>query len=174
MGNSVGNRVSNTEGSMSDNGVGNTEGSVSNKGSMGNMDRGMGNRVGNGLRVRRSSLIGDLSDESGLVGSSVGGGLDSAVRESNSEGSSNVSVFVLVLVLLEVGVGIVVSYSILVGKGFRGLIISLSIIGSRGSREGSSSGYKSRGKDKLKIRIYQYRSLRKQNYFHIVKGSLRI
>ena len=49
------------------------------------------------------ALVGHLSDESILVISSVGGGLDSAVRESNGERSSNVAVGILSFSLLEVG-----------------------------------------------------------------------
>merc|ERR1711962_1979223 len=66
--------------------------------SMGNrsMD-GMGNRGVDSMsfRVAGSSLIGDLSNESKVVVSMVGGGLDSALRESNGVGSSNVSIVIL-------------------------------------------------------------------------------
>ena len=48
------------------------------------------------------TFIGNLSDESVLVISSVSGGLDSAIGKSNGERSSYVSVSVLGLSLLEV------------------------------------------------------------------------
>ena len=49
-----------------------------------------------GLRgVDGGSLVGDISDESVLVISSVGGGLDSAVRKSNHEAASDDSIAIL-------------------------------------------------------------------------------
>merc|ERR1711973_616810 len=127
--------------------MGNNRGmnSVSNDGSVGNHSRGMGNnRVGtdkgssvsnNGsmgtdnrsLRGDRGSLIGDIGNKSKLVISMVGGGLDSAVRKVDGEGSSNVATSILGLSLSEVGSAVVITHSVLVGKGLRGLII-----GSRG------------------------------------------
>merc|ERR1712121_395227 len=117
---------------------------------------GSGDSVGNGsvvdLRVGRGSLIGGLSNESKIVVGMVGGGLDSAVRESNGVGSSNVSVVILGFSLSEVSSAVVISYSILVGKGLRGLIVRLG--GKRGGGEGGSSGHKSRGKDNLKHDVF--------------------
>merc|ERR1711962_1702407 len=99
------------------------------------------------FRIAGSSLIGDLSNKSEVVVSMVGGGLDSAIRESNGVGSSNVSGSILALSLLEVGSTVIISYSILVGEGLRGLLVGLGGVG--GGREGSSSSHKSRGKDDL-------------------------
>merc|ERR1719312_1952051 len=102
-------------------GVGNN-GSVSN--SMGN--RSMSNRVGG------SSFIGDLSNESKVIVSMVGGGLDSAIRKSNAVGSSNISISILGLSLLEVSSTVVIIHSILISKGLRGFIIgSRGILGGR-------------------------------------------
>merc|ERR1711962_1557323 len=98
-------------------------------------------------RVAGSSLIGDLSNESKVAVSMVGGGLDSAIRESNGVGSSNVSIVILGFSLYEVGSTVVISYSILVGEWLRGFIIGLRSVG--GGREGSGSSHKSRGKDNL-------------------------
>merc|ERR1711962_814673 len=117
---------------------------------------GMGNNGsvsnnGLGFGVDRGSLIGDLSNKSKVVVSMVGGGLDSAIRESNGVGSSNVSIVILGFSLSEVGSTVVISYSILVGEGLRGFIIGLRSVG--GGREGSGSSHKSRGKDDL-IHVY--------------------
>merc|ERR1711962_1483551 len=119
--------------------------------SMGNnrsMD-GMGYRGMDSMscRIAGSSLIGDLSNESKVVVSMVGGGLNSAIRKSNGVGSSNVSIVILGFSLSEVGSTVVIRYSILVGKGLRGFIIGLRSVG--GGREGSGSSHKSRGKDNL-------------------------
>merc|ERR1711962_911497 len=149
------NRGVDSMGNRSVDGVGNNRGmdSGGNRGmdSMGNnrsMDS-VGNRGMDSMsfRVAGSSLIGDLSNESKVVVSMVGGGLDSAIRESNGVGSSNVSIVILGFSLSEVGSTVVISYSILVGEGLRGFIIGLRSVG--GGREGSSSSHKSRGKDNL-------------------------
>merc|ERR1712180_525318 len=161
------NRGVDSMGNRSVDGVGNNRGmdSVGNRGmdsmdnrgmdSMGNnrsMDS-MGNRGMDSMsfRVAGSSLIGDLSNESKVVVSMVGGGLDSAIRESNGVGSSNVSIVILGFSLSEVGSTVVISYSILVGEWLRGFIIGLRSVG--GGREGSGSSHKSRGKDNL-IHVY--------------------
>jgi len=129
-------------------GVGNNRG-MDSMGNNRSMD-GMGNRGMDSMscRIAGSSLIGDLSNESKVVVSMVGGGLNSAIRKSNGVGSSNVSIVILGFSLSEVGSTVVISYSILVGEGLRGLLVGLGGVG--GGREGSSSSHKSRGKDDLK------------------------
>ena len=64
--------------------------------------------------IDSSTRVGNLSHKSIGVISSVGGGLESAVRESDGEGSSNVSTSILGLSLLEVSLRVVISYSILI------------------------------------------------------------
>merc|ERR1719483_1103117 len=64
--------------------------------------------------IHSSSGVGNLSNKSSLMSSCVGCGLDSAVRESDGEGSGNVSVGILGLSLLEVSLRVVISYSILI------------------------------------------------------------
>merc|ERR1711962_55883 len=115
------NRGVDSMGNRSVDGVGNNRGMDSvgnNRGmdSMGNnrsMDS-VGNRGMDSMsfRVAGSSLIGDLSNESKVVVSMVGGGLDSAIRESNGVGSSNASIVILGFSLSEVGSTVVISYSI--------------------------------------------------------------
>ena len=89
-----------------------------------------------GLRgVDGGSLVGDISDESVLVISSVGGGLDSAVRKSNHEATGNDTVGILCFCLLEVGLAVVISDSVLVGVGLRGellLLVGGGLVVSRG------------------------------------------
>merc|ERR1711892_1551647 len=72
--------------------------------------------------VDRGTFIGNFSNISIDRVSSVGGGLDTAIRKSNCERSSNISGSILSFFLLEVGVGVVITYSILVSLGLgRGL-----------------------------------------------------
>ena len=79
-----------------------------------------------GLRgVDGGSLVGDISDESVLVISSVGGGLDSAVRKSNHEATGDNTSGVLGLGLLEVGLAVVISHSVLVGERLGGELLLL-------------------------------------------------
>ena len=81
-----------------------------------------------GLRgVDRCALIGDLSNKSIVVVSSVGGGLDTAIREGDGEGASNLSLSILSLSLLEVSLRVVISHSILIGIGLRGQLLYRSI-----------------------------------------------
>merc|ERR1711962_410682 len=145
------NRGMDSMGNRGMDGVGNNRGmdSMGNNRSMDSMgNRGMDSMS---FRVAGSSLIGDLSNESKVVVSMGGGGLNSAIRESNGVGSSNVSIVILGFSLSEVGSTVVISYSILVGEGLRGFIIGLRSVG--GGREGSGSSHKSRGKDDL-IHVY--------------------
>merc|ERR1712080_208661 len=84
--------------------------------------------IGSGVSVSTLGLwgvlslsgVGDLGHEAVVVISGVGGGLDTAVGESDGEGSGNVSFGVLALSLLEVGLGVIVGYSVLVGERLRG------------------------------------------------------
>ena len=83
-----------------------------------------------GLRgVDGSSLVGDISNESVVVVSGVGGGLDSAVGKSNNEATSDNTIAILALGLLEVGLAVVISNSILIGERLRGKLLLL--VGSR-------------------------------------------
>ena len=83
-----------------------------------------------GLRgVDGSSLVCDISNESVVVVSSVGGGLDSAVGKSNNEATSDNTIAILALGLLEVGLAVVISNSILIGERLRGKLLLL--VGSR-------------------------------------------
>ena len=83
-----------------------------------------------GLRgVDGGSLVGDISDESVVVVSGVGGGLDSAVGKSNCEASTDNAVAILALSLLEVGLAVVISDSVLIGERLRGELLLL--VGSR-------------------------------------------
>merc|ERR1719347_2459064 len=90
-------------------------------------------------RIDRGALIGHLSNKAVVVVSSVGGGLDTAIRESNGEGASNLSLSILSLSLLEVSLGVVISHSIFIGIRLRGQLLYRSIgnrcrgIGWRGS-----------------------------------------
>merc|ERR1711962_953502 len=97
---SVGNRGMDSVGNRGMDGVGNNWSMDSNR----SMDD-MGNRGMDSMscRIAGSSLIGDLSNESKVVVSMVGGGLNSAIRESNGVGSSNVSIVILGFSLSEVG-----------------------------------------------------------------------
>ena len=92
------------------------------------------------LRLRwvdRGSLIGNLSNKPIVVVSSVGGGLDSSVRESNGERSGNFALSILSLSLLEVVLRVVISYSIFIGKWLRGELLLLVdrcwVVGGRGA-----------------------------------------
>ena len=91
------------------------------------------------LRLRwidRGALIGDLSNKSIVVISSVGGGLDSSIRKSNGERSSNLALSILSLSLPEVVLRVVISYSIFIGKWLRGELLLLvgrgRVVGGRG------------------------------------------
>jgi hypothetical protein len=54
--------------------------------------RGIGSRgIGLLSRVDRGALKGHISNKAGLIGGSVSGGLDTAIRESNGVGPSNVA-----------------------------------------------------------------------------------
>ena len=82
------------------------------------------------LWVDRGTLIGHLSNKSIVVVSSVGGGLDSAIRKSNGVRSRNFALSILSLRLLKVVLRVVINYSILIGKWLRGKLLLL--VRSRG------------------------------------------
>ena len=84
------------------------------------------------------SLVCDISDESVDVVSGVGGGLDSAVRKSNHEATSNNTVGILCLCLLEVGLAVVISDSVLISVWLRGELL-LNIWGGGAIGGGASS-----------------------------------
>ena len=99
-----------------------------------------------GLRgVDGGALVGDIGDESVDVVSSVLGGLDPAVGESDHEASGNNTVGVLGLGLLEVGLAVVVSHAVLVGERLRGELLGdigggLVVGGGGGVGRGAVSG----------------------------------
>merc|ERR1719293_242230 len=107
--------------------------------------------------VDRGSFMGNLSNKSVVVVSSVGGGLDSTVRKSNLERSSNFALGILGLSLLEVVLRVVINYSIFISKWLRGKLLLLVdrswVVGSRGSigwgASSKSSGKEGRGNYKL-------------------------
>ena len=92
--------------------------------------------------VDRGALIGHLSNKAIVVVSSVGGGLDPAIRKSNGERSGNFALSILSLRLLEVSLRVVISYSIFIGKWLRGELLLLvrsrfvcrgGVVGGRGA-----------------------------------------
>ena len=110
--------------------------------------------------VDRGTLIGNFSNESVVVVSSVGGGLDSAIGKSNNEGSSNFAFSILSFGLLEVVLGVVINNTVFISKWLRGellLLISRGRVVSRGSTIGwwavsKSCGKKGGGNEELKER----------------------
>merc|ERR1719145_291239 len=107
--------------------------------------------------VDRGSFIGNLSNESIVVVSSVGCCLDSAIRKSNLEGSSNFTLSILSLSLLEVVLRVVINYSIFISKWLRGKLLLLVdrswVVGSRSTigwgASSKSSGEEGRGNNNL-------------------------
>merc|ERR1712106_1279474 len=100
------------------------------------------------------TFIRHLSNESVVVVSSVGGGLDSAIRKSNGERSSNFALSILSLSLLEVVLGVVINNSVLVGKWLRSKLLNWgSVVWGRGSigwgASSSSCGDEGRGNQDL-------------------------
>merc|ERR1719348_11092 len=106
-----------------------------------------------GLRgVDRGTLIGDLSNKTVGVISSVFGSLDTAIRESNGERSGNIATSILGFGLLEVGLGVVISNSILIGIRLGRKLLNRGI-GDGGSVGRSNnhlvgSGHREQGKGK--------------------------
>ena len=104
------------------------------------------------------TLIGHLSNESIVVVSSVGGGLDSAIGKSNGERSSNFALSILSLGLLKVSLRVVISYSIFISIRLRGKLLLLvnwgRVVWGRGTicwgASSRSSGNEGRGNQKLK------------------------
>merc|ERR1719347_396152 len=101
--------------------------------------------------VDRGSLIGDLSNESVDMVSSVGGGLDTAIGKSNHEATLDNTVGILCFCLLEVSLAVVIIGSILISKRLRGEL--LWSIRSRGSvcwgSSSESGGHEGRSEDDL-------------------------
>ena len=103
--------------------------------------------------VDGGSLVGDISDESVDMVSSVGGGLDSAIGKSNHEATGNKTVGILCFCLLEVGLAVVISHSVLVSVRLGGELLYWGIRsrGSIGGRSSSEScGDESGGDEDLK------------------------
>ena len=92
-----------------------------------------------GLRgVDGGSLVCDIGDESVVVVSGVGGGLDSAIGKSNHEASDDLTLGILALGLLEVSLAVVISNSVLISERLRGELLRL--VGSRGGGIGRGRG----------------------------------
>ena len=113
-----------------------------------------------GLRgVDGGTLVGDISDESVVVVSGVGGGLDPAVGKGNHELSLDNSLGILGLSLLEVSLAVVIVDSVLVGEGLGSQLLLL--VGGGGSvRRGSGgvgSGHEGGGEDNLNKRRHKQR-----------------
>ena len=97
------------------------------------------------------SLVGHISNKSVDVVSGVLGGLDSAVRESDHEGTSNNTISILGLCLLEVGLAVVISDSVLISirLGWE-LLLSIGSWGAIGwGSSGESCGHEGRGNEDL-------------------------
>jgi hypothetical protein len=116
--------------------------------------------------VDSGTLIGHLSNKSIVVVSSVGGGLDSAIRKSNGERSSNFALSILSLSLSEAILRVVISYSIFIGIWLRGKLLLLvrswgicwgRVVGGRGTigrgASSRSSGKEGRGNQELEENI---------------------
>ena len=89
------------------------------------------------------SFISDFGNESVVVVSGVGGGLDSAIGKSNHERSSNLSFSILSLSLLEVVLGVVINNTVFIGEWLRGKFLDRGwVVWGRGSISwwGSSIG----------------------------------
>ena len=111
-----------------------------------------------GLRgVDGGTLVGDISDESVVVVSGVGGGLDSAVGKSDHEASDNLALSILALGLLEVSLAVVISNSVFVGERLGSQLLGGigggCAIGWGSSGDGGGNGHKSRGEDNLNKQI---------------------
>merc|ERR1719483_2032821 len=87
--------------------------------------------------IDSSTRVGNLSNKSSLMSGCVGGGLESAVRKSNGEGSSNISVCILGLSLFEVSLRIVISYSILISIRLGSKLLHRFVYRGRGILGGS-------------------------------------
>jgi hypothetical protein len=100
--------------------------------------------------IDSSTRVGNLSNKSSFMSSSIGGGLESAVRESNGEGSSNIAVGILGLSLLEVNLRVVISYSILISIRLGSKLLHRFVCWGRGIL-GSGYGQEGCGGEKLKL-----------------------
>ena len=99
------------------------------------------------------TFISDLSNESVLVVSMVGGGLDTTVRKSNHEATLDNTGGILSFCLLEVSLAVVIVDSILISIRLRGELLNWGIR-SRGSigwgSSSESSGHEGRSENDLK------------------------
>ena len=89
--------------------------------------------------IDSSTRVGNFSNKSSLMSGCVGGGLESAIRESDGEGSSNISVGILGLSLLEVSLRVVISYSILISIWLGSKLLHRFVCRGRGILGGSYS-----------------------------------
>merc|ERR1712128_381226 len=105
------------------------------------------------MGVDRGALVGDLSNKAIDMVSSIGGGLDTTVREGNGVGALDNTISILGLGLLEVCLRVVISHSILIGIGLRGqLHRSIRCRGSVGWGASSSSrGHKGQGEELVHV-----------------------
>ena len=95
-------------------------------------------------RIDSSTSIGNLSNKTILMVSSVGCGLESSIRKSNGEGSGNISVSILSLSLLEVNLRVVIGYTILISIWLGSKLLLLvnrgrGVLGGGNSQEGTGS-----------------------------------
>ena len=103
----------------------------------------LGRSIGLDLRVGRSSLVLNISNISIISSSSVGHSLDPAIRKVDGVGSLHIAIGILVLSSIEGSASVVISNSILVCEGLRGLIIGSSRSNSTESRTGNSNSRRS-------------------------------
>merc|ERR1719270_440140 len=75
--------------------------------------------------VDRGTLIGNFSNKSVVVVSSVGGGLDSAIGKSNHERTGNFAFSILSFGLLKVVLGVVINNTVFISKWLRGELLLL-------------------------------------------------
>merc|ERR1719420_1949894 len=90
----------------------------------------------------RQVLLGISHKPEDMV-NSVGGCLDTTIREGNNKLSLDISIGVLTLTLLEVCLGVVICNSILVSVGFWNAILNIGLLAV-------ADGHEDTGKDNLK------------------------
>merc|ERR1712106_594213 len=104
--------------------------------------------------VDRGAVIGHLSNKTIHMVSSVGGGLDTAVREGDGEGALDKTIGILGLSLLEVGLRVVIRDSILIGIRLRGELHNRGIRGRGSIGRGACSrgiGHKGQGEELVHV-----------------------